>query len=446
MNISELLTDSRKLTYILGGAIALMVFITFIVILRNFGGGTGGGAAVTLEVWGVYDDPSTFNAAITAFQQANKDITVHYQVIPFANYENQVVNALAAGQGPDVWMVQNTWLPKHKNQLTPVPTANVPGTNAPVMTIKQFQDSFVDVAYNDFVSGGSIYAMPLYVDTLALYYNKDLFGSAGIALPPKTWNDFLDDVKKLTAYDTSRNITRSGAAMGTADNINRSMDILEMLMLQSGVQMTNTDNTQATFALSVDGQPVGERALQFYTDFANPAKEVYTWNSTMDYNIDAFAAGKTAMMLNYAYQLPTIRQKAPRLNLGIASAPQINATDARNFASYWGLAVSLRSAYPLEAWEFVQYMTAGAGAVPYLNAAARPTGLKALVDQQKNDPDLGVFAAQALTARSWYQADPQAIDAVFADMINAVNRGQQSVSNALRSAESKVSVIMSSVH
>lgn len=437
----SILSDSRKLTYILGGAIAIIVFITFIVVLRNFGGSGNSSAPATLEVWGVYDDQSAMASAIQAFRQANKNITVNYKVIAYADYETAVVNALAAGQGPDVWMIQNSWLPKHMDKLRPAPSA-MPDTGQPLMTTAQFQNTFVDVAYSDFVSNGDIYAMPLYVDTLALYYNRDLFNSAGIATPPATWADFINDVKLLTTYDASRNIIQSGAAIGTARNINRSTDILMMLMLQSGVRMTSDDHSQATFSISVDGQPIGERSLQFYTDFANPSKEVYTYNDTQDYSVDAFAAGKTAMMFNYAYQLATVRAKAPRLSFGIAPVPQTSTADARTFANYWGLAVSQASQYPTQAWQFVSYMTAGDGSVSYLNATGRPAARRDLLAQQKNNADLGVFATQALTARSWYQADPTAIETIFADMIDAVNLRTASVKDALKQAESKVSVLM----
>ena len=440
MNIASILTDSRKLVYILGGAIGLMVLITVVFILRSSGGSSA--TEATLEVWGVFDDANAFSQSIQDFEKANKGIKVNYRLIPSRDYESTLLNALAAGQGPDVFMVHNTWLPKYIDKILPMP-ASFPGTNAPLMTIRQFQDSFVDVTYKDLTNASKIYAMPLYVDTLALYYNKDMLASAGIAQPPKTWDEFMTDVKKLTKLDQSRNVLISGAAIGSARNINRSTDILMMLMLQSGVQMTNADNNQATFSRTVDGQPVGEIALTFYTDFTNPQKEVYTWNDNQHYSIDAFIAGETAMMMNYSHQISVIRQRAPRLNFAIAPVPQASTADQRTYANYWALAVTLKSNNPYPAWQFVDYMTAGAGNISYLNAANRPTARRNLIDQQTTDPDLGVFAEQALTARSWFQADNLATETIFADMIDNVNLGRQSVRDALEEAETKVTVLMS---
>ena len=440
MNISAFVTDSRRLTYVLAGGIAIIVFIAFIFILTNFGG-SGGGATVTLQVWGVFDDRTAFDSAIKAFEKNNQNIKIEYTSVPFADYENRLLNALAAGTGPDVFMIHHTWLPKHIDKIQPLPE-KFPGLKEPLMTVRQFRDTFTEVAYGDLVNNNRIYGMPLYVDTLALYYNRDILSSAGIARPPATWTEFMDDIKAISQFDQSRNIVRSGAAMGTARNINRSTDILMMLMLQSGVRMTDADNTQARFSQSVDGQPVGERSLQFYTDFANPSKEVYAWNDTQDYNIDAFAAGKTAMILNFSHQVAAIRAKAPRLNFGVAAAPQATTADARTYANYWPMTVALRSKQPYESWQFVNFMAAGNGTVSYLNATGRPAGRRDLIEQQRADPDLGVFAEQALTARSWFQIDNAAIETIFADMIDSVNLGRQSAKEALKEAEAKVSVLM----
>ncbi len=449
MNISAILTDSRKLTYIMGGAIGLMVLIAFVFILRN-SFSTGTTASATIEVWGVFDDTLAFNDSIKAFEKVNKSIKVNYKMYKPQDYEKAVLDALAAGQGPDVWMIHNSWLPEHINKIQPMP-ASSGGSKVPLMTVRQFNEAFVDVAAMDLINGGKIYGLPLYVDTLALYYNKDMFASVGIAQAPRTWTEFMDDVIKITTYDAGRNITRSGAAMGTARNINRATDILMMLMLQSGVQMTDADNVQATFSRSVDGQNVGERTLEFYTDFANKGrglgdngKEVYTWDDSMHYSTDAFVAGETAMMINYSHQIPMLRAAAARLNWAIAPVPQASTVDSRTYANYWPLVVSLNTKNSDAAWQFAYYMAAGDGTVPYLNATARPTARRNLIDQQKTDPDLGVFAEQALTARSWFQVDNAAIEAIFSDMIDAVNLGGQSFQQAIRAAEARVSVLMTS--
>ena len=61
-----------------------------------------------------------------------------------------------------------------------------------------------------------------------------------------------------------------------------------------------------------------------------------------------------------------------------------------------------------------------------------------------SDPNLSVFALQALTAKSWYEADPIKIDAIFDAAIRNVLAGAEDAPKALKEAETAVSQLMSS--
>ncbi|MEK7125023.1 MAG: extracellular solute-binding protein [Patescibacteria group bacterium] len=429
--------NSRRVLYILVAGIVLLVFLTVILIVRSFGDRNADRAV--LRFWGVFDLPAAFEQVVREFEGLHPNIRIEYSQMSYEDYESSVISALAAGTGPDVWMIHNTWLPKHADKLRPMPNEVLSQQG---MTTREFQDAFVEVAYADLVRNDGIYALPLYIDTLGLYYNRDLFNAAGIASPPRTWKEFQDVVARLTKFDQSNNIIQSGAAIGSARNINRSTDILMSLMLQSGVQMTDPGGTSATFSRSVDNQRVGDNVLQFYTDFTNPSKVVYCWNDDQHYSIDAFIEGTTAMMFNYAHQQDVLRTRASRLNFAVAPIPQPTLDDVRTYASYWAPAVSAASLYPEQAWAFVQYLASRQGALAYLNTARRPAARRDLIELQRNDADLGIFAVQALAARSWYQADSQAIETIFADMIDDVNFSRASIQDALERAENRVSTLM----
>lgn len=432
--------NTNKVYYILVGSIAVAVFITVILILRGVGGG-GSVQSATLEFWGVFDDRNAYDKVINDFQAANPGIKVLYQQFSYEEYERSLIDALAAGTGPDIIMVHNTWLPKHGDKLKALP-AVIPGLKQPLLTIQDYKTNFVDVAFNDFVFNNQIYALPLYVDTLALFYNKDIFNSAGISRPPQDWNEFNSDVETITRLDGSGQVVQSAAAIGTARNINRSTDLLSALMIQTGVKMTDADNTSASFAGSVNNTPVGELALKYYTDFANPSVRTYTWNDAQHYSVDAFTEGKTAMMINYSHEIGVLKNKASRLNFAVVPMPQVSSTDTKNYANYWGAGVTASSKFPNEAWKFVAYLASKEGAQSYLSATLRPSARRDLIELQRNDLDLGVFAVQALSARSWYQIDNIAIETIFADMIDDVNFGRLSVKESLQNAESRVNVLM----
>ncbi len=431
--------ERKKILMIAIGILVLIIILLVIGLKRD-----SGQRMATLEFWSVHDDKSAYSELIDAYQEQNKNITIKYKKIPFADYEKELINAFASGEGPDIFTIHHTWVPKHKSKISPMPqTENF-------LNPYTFQDIFVDVAYKDLVKEGEIYGLPLYVDTLALYYNKDYFNSAGITSPPTTWEQFLNDVETLTKRDKFGNIQQSGAAIGTARNINRSTDILCLLMFQTGAQMTNDSNTQTTFnrVIRSEGETFnsGKEALRFYTDFSNPSKQAYCWNRQMSYSIDAFYEGETAMMFNYAYHINTIKDKAPYLNFGLAPIPQIkNRNFDINYANYWANTVSKTSDNPVESWRFLMFLIQAQNNKKYLKNTNEVAARRDLIEQQQDDSELGVFAKQALSARSWYQIDNQAIEQILADMIESTvlgNASIEAIEAALNQAASQINVLM----
>ena len=426
----------KQIFIIIGGAVAI------IIVLLAFGFKSEiRPQPASLEIWGVFDEPSVFQELIGDYQKQNKHISIEYKKKPYADYEQELINALAADKGPDIWLIHNTWLPKYKDKIKEMPIEILPFT--------VFRNTFVEVVEKDFTEQGKIYALPLYVDTLALFYNKDYLNSAGISLPPETWEELIDDLDKLVKRNQWGGIDRAGVAIGTAENINRSTDILALLMLQNGTKMVSDDKKSATFNQSIylEGESYypGQDALRFYTEFSNPSKRVYTWNRQMPYSVDAFVEGKTAMMFNYSHHISTIKEKASYLNFGIASMPQIKGRDFDiNYANYWGFAVSNKAKTNVvkEAWKFIFWLTQKDNAKKYLEKAKRPTALKELVDWQKDDLELGVFAKQSLTARSWYQINSSPIETILANAIESVVLGRAAVSQAIGTAIDQVNNLM----
>lgn len=401
--------------------------------------------SVSLAIWGVFDDEDAFARTISAYQRTHPGTRITYRKMDARDpkrYEQELLEALATGRGPDIFFIHHTWLARYRDKLQAAP--------ADVLALKQFQDAFVDVAIEDLTAEGKIYAAPLYVDTFALYYNKDFLNSAQIAQPPATWNEFLAAVPKLRKLGPTGAVERAAATIGAAKNINRSTDILALLMMQSGTAIVNRETRQVvvneTKNLS-DGTPhrPGVEALRFYTDFTDPLKgDAYTWglSSNFHWSVDAFAEESAAMTFHYAYELPVFKQKNPNLRFGIAKMPQIqNRERDVNYANYWAPAVSFQSRNARAAWEFLAFAASREGVVSYLEATRRPTARKDLINELKSDPNLGIFHEQSLTAKSFYQYDSAAVEQILADAIESVVRREKTVQEAVDAAASAMSVV-----
>lgn len=398
---------------------------------------------ITLNYWRVFDGPDDFAEIISEYNKQHPYVNINYRKLRYEEYEDALLNAFAEDRGPDIFSIHNTWIRKYESKIEAMPDQTtmvfpvlkgsvkkeiVPETRVlRSINLRELRQNFVDAVYSDVVINNKIYGLPLSVDTLAMYYNQDLFDSAGIVDVPKYWNrEFQQTVKKLTKQDLKGNILQSGAALGGSKNIDRYSDILSVLMMQNGANMMS-DAGQIMFnmlpanAQSRDYNP-GLMALRFYTDFANPVKEVYSWSPELDNSVNTFASGKTAIMFGYSYHLPTIKSIAPKLNFLVAPLPQIEGSSSSiNFANYWVEVVSKKSQYKNEAWNFVQYLTRAENAEKYLKKTKKPAALRSLLTAQREDLEIGVFADQVLTAKSWYKGiGANLMEDFFAQMIDAV--------------------------
>ncbi len=440
-------------------------------LLFMMGAGCGGStesaasAKAELTYWRVFDGNDAFDDIIKAYQVLHPYVSIDYKVLRFDEYEDELIKALAKGEGPDIFTIHNTQMNEYKDLLLPMPESvsvqylETVGTvrKETVLSTKEvkmpsqraIKENFVDVVSGDVImpyqadekspEEDRVFGLPLSVDTLALYYNKDLFDAAGIAQAPTTWEDFQKDVVTLTKYADDGSVLQSAASLGTTTNVDRAADIVQTLMLQNGTDMVDDRGRIAFNAIPDDvaqGVMPGLDAVNFFKDFANPVKETYTWNADFPQNVDAFASGQTAMMLGYSYHYPIMQAAAPTLNIGVASLPQIGGGAKKvNFANYWIEAVSKDTDAPDEAWDFVNFATSAENVMSYLNETQKPTALRELIDEQIESETLSPFVQQILTAQSWYHGtDAKAMEAAFENLATEVLAGNRDAEDAINDA------------
>ena len=93
------------------------------------------------------------SGVISAINKENKSYKIEYTEFPASSYENEVVNALASGKGPDFWLISQDMVLKNKDKISPIPFAYYPERN--------FRDDFVDIS-DLFIDGknGGLTAFP----------------------------------------------------------------------------------------------------------------------------------------------------------------------------------------------------------------------------------------------------------------------------------------------
>lgn len=394
---------------------------------------------ITLEVWGVFDNQGAYSQLFAEFQSINPNVNFIYRKLNIDTYEQELLSSFATQRGPDIFQIHSSRIDQNQIHLAPVVnlTQSLFGIDN-----RTLMNNYVNVVGQDMLRGQNLYAIPFSVDTLALFYNDTIFFNNILSSPPQTWTDFLAYVEQLAEVNLENaSVVRPAAAIGTARNINRSTDILMALMFQSGVQIFDQDFQRVV----IDQSPAAITSLRFYTDFANPRKKVYTWNTAQDFSTDDFANGDVAMIFNYSYLRPTLARINPALRYSIAPLPQISNTDTPvSYANYWSYGVAATSNQQAKAWEFLLFAQQKERVKSYLSATGRPPARTDLAQELAVNPDHPnhVFAKQALFARTWFQRNPDKNEQILANMIEEVVIGSHSVEEALTKAANELTRAM----
>lgn len=399
---------------------------------------------IELTYWGMFNTKEVIQPIIDKYQTLHPNVTIHYEQKevgkdnPVVAYEQDLRNAFAAGNAPDMFELQNMMIPKYQSLLEPLPDADT-----------HLVDDYFDVLSQDALIDNKLYALPYSIDSLALYYNKRLLNDAKIANPPRTWDEFDEAVQKLRKLNDTGQFIQSGAAIGGYSNINRATDILSLFLLQQGTSITDKTNGNLVWdntATDPTGNKVskpGFTGLKKYLRYTNPVESVYTWNNAQDYSFDAFAQEKVGMIISYAYALPIILDNNPKMQLGIAAIPQPKDADQKiTFANYWLETVSGASKHKDVAWDFVKFATNTENVKLYSSETNKPGSRKDLVKDELNDTHLSIFAEQNLYAQSWYQYDGPAVETVLASMLTEILKGTTSVQEAYSNAGDSIQKIL----
>ena len=420
-----------RLLYIAAGVVGLLVLI-LILALAGVGRKELAPDLASLEFWGIEDDEEVWRKVIDEFRKEYSHITVTYRRFPADSYEETLVNRLAEGKGPDVFVLKNSWVAKHRDKIFPLPAESNPLPSSELKRI--FAD---DPATALLAPKGELLGLPIFIDSLALFYNKDIFDGVGIAQPPATWEAATEISRRLTKTLPSGDISRSGMALGTGKNIAHAFEILSAMFLQRGEAIISQNGRVIELGRSA------EEALAFYASFADPSGKNFSWTGRMPPSLDAFATGQVVMAIGFSSDIKRIRAKNPHLNFGISPLPQTGGSQpSRTSASYFFPTVSRLSKNPSPAWQFIFWVSGAGGARVYQAVSGRPPARRDLITAGGKSETEQVFFKQALTARSWPIPDEAPSQRIFVEAIDSVVSRAATPSQALSRLQRQLQLLL----
>ena len=131
-----------------------------------------------------------------------------------------------------------------------------------------------------------------------------------VAYPPAYWDEFTDLVPLLIKKNDKGAIIKSVVAMGQFSNVLHAKDILAALFMQTGNSIiTEKNNLPVPVLNQSDGKYDLGSILRFYTDFADPSKEIYSWNKSFPNSKDAFSREDLVFYFGFASELQSLVNK-----------------------------------------------------------------------------------------------------------------------------------------
>ncbi len=157
------------------------------------------------------EDIKHANAKIAAFQAKFPNIKVVPEIYP-DNYTQALLASIAAGNPPDVFLLDAPYMPTFTERGVPLnikPYLRVLGVN-----IEEYYPNVLEVFTSP---DGKLFGLPKGFTPMVVYYNKKLLKQAGLSEPNDdwTWNDFLKMAQAMTKdLDGDGKIDQYGAYVG----------------------------------------------------------------------------------------------------------------------------------------------------------------------------------------------------------------------------------------
>ena len=381
---------------------------------------------VTLTLWSLDKDTQPAPNLVKEFNAQNSGIKIEYRLIQFDDVVTEAMRAYATGQAPDIIAVDNPEHALFSSRGAFLDLTDMIAKSTVIKPENYFPGPLKSVEWD-----GKYFGVPKATNTIALYYNKDMFKAKGLdpAKPPQTWDELVEDAGKLT--DPAKNVY--GLAFSAKANEEGTFQFLPWAQMGGGsYEHINADG--AVKALEIWKTIMDEK-------LASP--DTLTrgqWDSTGTFN-----SGNAAMAISGPWELDRMTQEA-KFDWGVTLLPVPKEGAERSSAmGDFNWAIFATSKHPAEAFKALEYfasqddkMFKNFGQLPARSDISIPES-----GQPLKDAALKVFLEQLKYAkpRGPHPQWPK-ISKAIQDAIQAALTGQMSPKDALDQAADKIKAVL----
>lgn len=332
-------------------------------------GASSGAAPVSLSMWTFLDPAGTdprgkaLAEIVSTFNSSHPQVRVTVTSINYAKIDAQVIQATAAGVGPDIVNIYTDQLPEHVAAGT-------------IQSMDQYARPWLAQEGNNYLFpiqsttyAGKIMALPWEMRVWLLWYRTDLYKQYGLSVPT-TLTQLVSEAAQLR-QDTGGKTTGFAIGMSQGGLGADFMEKFQPLLWAYGGDLL-TSSGKAAFQ-----GPAGVSAMTWLKSLVTDgAMGTDMLNVTADDVLSGIQAGTIGMADEGSFRVAAARTSLGT-NLGTAPMPGLTAAaPLPTLSAGQTLAIGKDSKYPAQAWEFIQYylsdasqlLMANAGELPVLNS------------------------------------------------------------------------------
>jgi multiple sugar transport system substrate-binding protein len=312
-----------------------------VVVAGCAGEDAGSGAKIRIRLSGYTGNPvetDLLSALVAEFNRSQSGIEAVYEPVP-GQYYPKILTMLVAGTAPDVFYLDIAYFQPFlaKNILRPL---DLYLTRSAVRA-----EQFLPSLWAAFTHEGRVYGIPKDFNTLALFYNKDMFDGRQVPYPDARWN--LDTFRTVARQLTEAPDGRQYGFVLTHDDIDRYLPIARMF----GARLFDEAGR------CVIDSPQARQAMDYYAGLGLVDKSAIPpseFGTTKTY--DVFGRGLAAMVFEGSWLIPYLRQFFPGVRYGIAALPA-GPAGRSNFLFTVAYVIPRTSRQPDAAWTLIEFLT-----------------------------------------------------------------------------------------
>jgi ABC-type glycerol-3-phosphate transport system substrate-binding protein len=276
-------------------------------------------------------------AHIATFMEANPNITVNYELVPFEEWNQKIFTALAGGQAPHVFEADDYTFPQFiaDGVISPIQPSLL-GFGS----LDEMREAWEGDSLALLIDDEVLYGIPYDWEAPVVGYNPALWEPAGLdPEAPATWTEMMEAASQISESDDAGNLINSGFAF--VHNIDVYYQIQgSQLFEQAGAAVLNEDQTAAAI-----NSPEAQQVFELWRDAVHEYKVTKPGFTSTFYAVDEFGENRvgSGYMLVWANSIVAPAGFVYGENFGIRRLPTFDNGNSRTRSYAWNWTLNARN-------------------------------------------------------------------------------------------------------